>query len=51
MKMITFICCMILTFGAFAQKGAFDEELKTDEQKIEEKVENIEQENNILKEK
>lgn len=38
MKMIAFICCMILTFGAFAQKGAFGEDIKTEEQKIEEKV-------------
>lgn len=38
MKMITLICCTMLTFGAFAQKGAFGEEIKTEEQKIEEKV-------------
>lgn len=38
MKILTFICCMILTFSAFAQKGAFGEDIKTEEQKIEEKV-------------
>jgi hypothetical protein len=38
MKILTFICCMILAFGAFAQKGAFGEDIKTKEQKIEEKV-------------
>jgi hypothetical protein len=38
MKIIISICCLILSFGAFAQKGAFGEDLKTEEQKIEEKV-------------
>jgi hypothetical protein len=38
MKTLTFICCMILALGVFAQKGAFGEDIKTEEQKIEEKV-------------
>ena len=38
MKILAFLCCMILTFGAFAQKGAFGEDIKTEEEKIEEKV-------------
>lgn len=38
MKFLAFLCCMIMTFGASAQKGAFGEDIKTEEEQIEEKI-------------